>query len=161
GLGKVGKGGGRGVLLHAMLAVDANTGGCLGLVAGRVWTRRGTVKVAHQKRRSDKKESYRWTTTAEQGKPILAAATTGTLLSDREGDSFTAWGMVPTTNVHLVTRSMHDRRLVDGNGLYAAGERFVFTAARVVALPEREGKRSARSAKLSLRFGRVELARPQ
>src|SRR5258706_7915127 len=39
GLGEIGKGGGRGVLLHAMLAVDAESGGCLGLVAGQVWTR--------------------------------------------------------------------------------------------------------------------------
>ena len=41
GLGEIGKGVGRGVLLHAMLGVDAETGGVLGLVAGRVWTRGG------------------------------------------------------------------------------------------------------------------------
>src|SRR2546430_1742384 len=49
GLGEIGKGSGRGVLLHAMLALDAKTAGCLGLVGGRIWTRRGRVKVAHQK----------------------------------------------------------------------------------------------------------------
>ena len=32
GLGEIGKGSGRGLLLHAMLALDAKTGGCLGLV---------------------------------------------------------------------------------------------------------------------------------
>lgn len=36
GLGEIGKGGGRGVLLHAMLGLDAETGGVLGLVAGRI-----------------------------------------------------------------------------------------------------------------------------
>jgi hypothetical protein len=161
GLGKIGKGGGRGVLLHAMLAVDANTGGCLGLVAGRIWTRRGKVKIAHQKRPSDKKESNRWTTTAEQGKRVLAAAAVVTVLSDREGDIFTAWGTVPAPNIHLITRSMHDRRLANGEGLYAAARRFAFTTTRIVALSEREGKRAARVAKLSLRFGKVELARPR
>src|SRR5258707_4104693 len=50
GLGEIGKGNGRGVLLHAMLALDAGDGSCLGLVGGQVWTRRGRVKVAHQKR---------------------------------------------------------------------------------------------------------------
>src|SRR5271170_2276106 len=75
GLGKIGKGGGRGVLLHAMLALDAGTGGCLGLVAGRIWTRRGRVKVAHQKRKTENKESHRWIVTAEQSKSVLAAAT--------------------------------------------------------------------------------------
>src|SRR5207244_4330880 len=38
GLGEIGKGGGRGVLLHAMLALDGETSACLGLVAGRIWT---------------------------------------------------------------------------------------------------------------------------
>jgi hypothetical protein len=36
GLGEIGKGNGRGLLLHAMLALDAGTGGCLGLVGGRI-----------------------------------------------------------------------------------------------------------------------------
>ena len=31
GLGEIGKGVGRGVILHAMLALDAGTGACLGL----------------------------------------------------------------------------------------------------------------------------------
>ena len=34
GLGEIGKGNGRGVLLHPMLAVDAENGTCLGLVSG-------------------------------------------------------------------------------------------------------------------------------
>ena len=37
GLGEIGKGSGRGVLLHAMLGVDAETGGILGLATGQVW----------------------------------------------------------------------------------------------------------------------------
>ena len=35
-LGEIGKGSGRGVLLHAMLGLDAETGGILGLATGRV-----------------------------------------------------------------------------------------------------------------------------
>ena len=87
GLGEIGKGSGRGVLLHAMLALDAKTAGCLGLVGGRIWTRRGRVKVAHQKRRTENKESYRWITTAEQGKAVLAAAAQVTVIADRESVS--------------------------------------------------------------------------
>jgi hypothetical protein len=160
GLGKIGKGSGRGALLHGMLAVDADTGNCLGLVGGQVWTRRGTVKVAHQKRPTSKKESQRWSSTAEQGKSVLAAATMVTVISDREGDIFSAWGTVPAPNFHMIARSMHDRRLANGEGLYAAAERFAFTTTRTVILPEREGKRAARVATLTLRFGQIELARP-
>jgi hypothetical protein len=160
GLGKVGKGAGRGLLLHAMLAVDARSGNCIGLAGGRIWTRRGKVKVAHQKRRSKDKESHRWTTTAEQAKGVLAAAAMVTVVSDREGDIFAMWATVPAPNVYMIGRCMHDRCLANGEGLYAAGERFDFTTTRIVALPEREGKRSARVAQLTLRFGQVELARP-
>jgi hypothetical protein len=161
GLGKIGKGGGRGVLLHAMLAIDANKGSCLGLVGGRVWTRRGTVKVARQKRASAKKESHRWTTTAEQAKSVLAGARAVTVISDREGDIFAAWARVPAPSFHMIVRSMHDRRLANGEGLYAAGKRFASTTTRVLALPEREGKRAGREVTLTLRFGKVALARPE
>ncbi len=161
GLGEIGKGNGRGVLLHAMLALDAGDGSCLGLVGGRVWTRRGRIKVAHQKRRTENKESHRWITTAEQGKAVLAAAAKVTVLADRESDIFAEWAKLPGPDFHLITRSMHDRRLATGEGLYAAAERFAFTTKRLVALPEREQKRKARPAWLSLRFGKVELARPR
>src|ERR1039458_2591191 len=43
GLGEIGHGNGRGVLLHPMLAVDAENGICLGLVSGQVWTRKAAV----------------------------------------------------------------------------------------------------------------------
>src|SRR5712692_10764530 len=73
-LGKVGKGNIFGVLLHAMMAVDAETGSCLGLAGGKLWTRKGDVKVPHAKRALADKESARWLTTAEQAKDILAQA---------------------------------------------------------------------------------------
>ena len=41
GLGEIGKGSGRGVLLHAMLGVDAETGGILGMDTGWAWPRAG------------------------------------------------------------------------------------------------------------------------
>src|SRR5437870_2356701 len=71
GLGEIGKGVGRGVLLHPMLAVDAATGGLLGLAAGRIWTRQGRVETPHDKRPLSEKESERWLTTAEAAKPVL------------------------------------------------------------------------------------------
>jgi hypothetical protein len=50
GLGEIGKGNGRGVLLHPMLAVDAENGICLGLLSGEVWTRSGRRTVSHDQR---------------------------------------------------------------------------------------------------------------
>jgi hypothetical protein len=161
GLGKIGKGGGRGILLHAMLAIDAKTGACLGPVTGRIWTRRGLVKRARQKRRQPNKESQRWIKTAEQAKTMLAAATMVTVVADRESDIYAEWATLPEPNFHLITRSMQDRRLANGESLYRAAERFAFTSTRKVALPARDGKRKAHLATLSVRFGKVELARPR
>jgi hypothetical protein len=45
------------VLLHAMLGLDAETGGILGLVSGRVWTRHGRVTIRHQDRPLSEKEA--------------------------------------------------------------------------------------------------------
>jgi len=74
------KGVGRGLLLHPMIAVDATSGECLGLVGGNVWTRPEperadkSSKKRNQERRLDEKESRHWIETAQAAKPVLAAA---------------------------------------------------------------------------------------
>ena len=161
GLGKIGKGSGRGLLLHGMVAVDANNGSCLGLVAGRIRTRRGLVKMAHQKRCSNKKELHRWTTTAEQAKSVLKGAVTVTVVGDRESDFFAAWATVPEESFHLIACSMHDRRLASGESLYATAEGFAFTTTRLIALPERDFEAfGALGEAEAPRFGKIEIARP-
>ena len=114
GLGEIGKGSGRGVLLHAMLGLDAETGGVLGLVAGRIWTREGRVRVAHGKRLLSDKESERWLSTAEAAKGVLAEATMVTEVSDREADLYAKWARTPGPDFHLLTRAMHDRPIKEG-----------------------------------------------
>ena len=157
GLGEIGKGGGRGVLLHAMLAVDAATSGCLGLVAGRVWTRQGRVETPHGERRLADKESGRWLDTAERAKTVLSAAAMVTVIADRESDIFAEWALVPAPNFHLLTRAMHDRPLLGGGTLSTAALASGGTASiEVRGRPDRPARRAA----LSLRFGRVMLARP-
>jgi hypothetical protein len=160
GLGEIGKGTGHGLLLHAMVAVDADSEACLGLVAGKIWTRQGRVTVPHDKRPLDQKESERWVSTANRAKQVLSAAATVTVIDDREGDLYAKWAGVAASDFHLLTRSMHDRVLGDGTSMYAtaAGWSVVDTATiDVVARTDRP----ARKAKLALRFGRVLLKRPQ
>jgi len=95
GLGKIGKGGGRGVLLHPMLALDAQTGALLGLVTGRIWTREGLVTIPHAKRLLSQKESERWLATPEAAKTHMADAAMVTEISDREGDIYAKWARLP------------------------------------------------------------------
>jgi hypothetical protein len=159
GLGKVAKGNAHGALVHAMIAVDADHGSCLGLVGGDVWTRKGTVETPHGERDLVDKESMRWVATAEQAKEVLAAAAMITVVDDREGDFFAHWALIPGDNVHHLSRAMHDRKLLSGGTLYQAVERTPFCDQAVIDLPERMDRRG-RQAHLSMRFGTVVLKRP-
>jgi hypothetical protein len=160
GLGKVGKGNVYGVLLHAMIAVDADEGDCLGLVGGKVWTRKGDVEIPHAQRALEDKESARWITTAAQAKEVLAEARMITVIDDREGDFYAHWARTPEANVHHLSRVMHDHALVKGKTLRKAVKRVAFSAKAVIEVPKRID-RPARKAHLSLRFGRVVLQRPK
>ncbi len=161
GLGEVGKGNSRGLLVHAMLALDAVSGSYLGLVAGRIWTRDGRVTVPHQQRALADKESERWITTAVCAQQVLATAAMVTVVSDREGDFYAEWATVPGPNFHLLTRVMQDRRLADGGSLYAAGAGFPVAGTAAIELRGRGPKEPSRKAHLTLRFGSVVLQRPQ
>ena len=160
GLGETGKGNGRGVLLHPMLAVDAENGSCLGLLSGQVWTRKGRRTISHDLRGLSDKESQRWIATALAAKPLLAKAAMVTALGDRESDIFAVYASVAEGRFHVIARSMHDRKLADGTGLYAASETIAAADRRAIVLPAR-AQRAERAAVLELRFGAVNLARPQ
>src|SRR5262249_26203226 len=142
GLGKVGKGNVFGVLLHAMMAVDADTGVCLGLAGGKVWTRsKDNVKVPHAQRTLEAKESARWVTTAEQSKDTLAQAALITVINDREGDFYAHWARTPEPGVHLLSRVMHDHALIKGGTLHQAVKRIPFSAKAVIELSKRMDRR--------------------
>jgi hypothetical protein len=160
GLGEIGKGNHHGVLLHPMLAVDADNGTCLGLLSGEVWTREGRRTVSHDSRDLSDKESQRWISTAVAAKPVLAGAAMVTLLGDRESDIFALYANAAEQDYHLIARSMHDRKLANETGLYAAIDAMTPVQRRTIQLPAR-GQRPARQADLELRFGTIELARPQ
>jgi hypothetical protein len=161
GLGEIGKGVGRGLLVHAMLALDADTGSCLGLVGGRIWNRKGRVVIPHDKRALKDKESERWVCTGMAAKKVLAGARMVTVIGDRESDFYAAWAMLPSPNFHLISRAMHDRCLSDGSSLFAASKCFRLADTKSIDLRARVPNRPARSAVLNLRFGPVVLRRPE
>jgi len=157
GLGPAGKGNCHGLLLHAMLAVDAETGGCLGLVTGRVWTRAGVAQVPHEKRLLADKESERWLSTAREAKAVLDEAACVTVVADRESDIYAEWARLPEANFHLLTRALKDRRTVGGGKLSTA--KLAAAGATLAEIAARPG-RAARKARLTARFGPVQIVRP-
>jgi hypothetical protein len=160
GLGETAKGNVHGLLLHPMLAVDADNGTCLGLLSGELWTRKGRRTVSHDRRELSDKESQRWIATALAARPLLAKAAMMTVLGDRESDIFALYASAAEQQFQLISRSMHDRKLADGIGLYAASEAMAVVDQRAIVLPAR-ASRPGRPAELELRFGAVSLARPQ
>jgi hypothetical protein len=159
GLGKIGKGGGYGLLVHAMVAVDAVNGSCLGLVGGSVYTRKGRVTTPHAKRALKDKESRRWIDTARQAKTVLTSADIVTGVSDRESDIYAGWATVPDPKFHLLIRVMHNRAVVGGGTLSKALAPLPFVATRSLSLLATH-KRAARKTEVSLRFTKVEVCRP-
>jgi Transposase DDE domain len=159
GLGEIARGNSYGVLLHAMLAVDGQSGDSLGLVAGEIWTRQGRQVIAHDKRAANERESQRWLSTALAAKQVLSAASMVTVIGDRESDIYSAWAEVPEAQFHVLSRSMQDRALVGGGSLDATVAALPVADHRRLALAERTG-RPARHAELELRYGEVTIKRP-
>jgi hypothetical protein len=162
GLGQCGHGNAHGLLAHTMLAVDADSGACLGLVTGQIWTRKTVQTTPLRKRALAARESRRWVDTAAAAKPILAQAAMVTVVSDRESDIYPSWGRVPDEHVHVLTRVMSDRGLIGAGEatLHSVADSFPVADTATLDLPARPPKRAARTAKLALRFGEVEIARP-
>jgi hypothetical protein len=161
GLGPVGKGNAYGVLVHAMIAVDAASGSCLGLVGGDVWTRDGVNPIRHPQRPLAERESVRWLTTAQQAKPVLASAAMVTVVADREADIYASWATVPEANFHLLGRTMADRQLTDGGTLFNAAAKFPVAGRRHIELRSHDLAHPKRTATVELRYGAVEICRPR
>ena len=160
-LGPVGKGNAYGVLVHAMIAVDATSGSCLGLVGGDVWSRDGVNPIPHRQRPLAERESVHWIDTAQQAKQVLKPAEMVTVVADREADIYPSWATVPEANFHMLGRAMKDRLLAGGGTLFAAAATFPVAGRRKIELRAHEPAHPKRTAVVELRYGAVEICRPQ
>lgn len=164
GYGPVGKGGNlRGLLLHAVLAVDASTGGGLGLVDAKVWNREGGKAKPRRERETSQKESQRWLDGTMRAGEVLAAANSITAVSDRESDIYEHFARRPS-NVHLIVRACQNRQIEidpeDPIGLLFPHVDGLPEQGRVKAnIPAAPG-RKARVAELAIRFSRVVVCKP-
>src|SRR6266704_399586 len=141
--------------------IESWSEGTVAAAEGRhVWTRKGRRTVPHDQRDLSDKESQRWIATALAAKPLLAKAAMVTALGDRESDTFAFYVSATEQRFHVIARSMHDRKLAGGLGLYASGVVMAVVEQRGNLLPAR-AQRPERVVPLELRFGTVSLARPQ
>lgn len=150
--------GGGGSFLHAMIAVDAQSGAVLGALDAQFLERTEGGKATRHSRGFEDRQSVRWLAAAHKAGDLTGAARV-TVVADREADMFALFAHRPA-HVHLLVRAMHDRVLAGGGKLaaeIASGPRLGYAA---LDLPARPG-RAAREAQLSVRFGRLALRPPQ
>lgn len=159
GFGKAGNGEDIGLFLHPVLAVDAATGGVIGLVDCVVLNRTAGKVAGRRQRGADEKESRRWLDGAEIAGERLEAAAEMTAVMDREGDIYDLFARRPE-NVHLLCRSAQDRALLDGGLLSERCAGWAEQQRTTISVPARPG-RAERQAVVALRFGAVMLRRPR
>lgn len=163
GFGPIGRGGGTaGLLLHAMLAVDAANGALLGLVDMQVFNRSGGKPVAHRRgRATPDKESQRWIDGMLAAGKVLGEAKRITVIGDRESDIYEEFARRPA-HIHLITRVAQDRRIASESAattLFELAAALPERARHEVNIPAAPG-RSARKAVLALRYSPVAVRKP-
>ena len=151
---------GLGLLLHPVIAVDADDGAMLGLIGNTFLNREGGGRGTRKQRGIEEKESKRWLIGAGSTAALLeAGAASVTVVEDREGDIYESFAFKPT-GVELLIRAAQDRALADGTMLFAKADGWPEAGRMSVDLPAIPG-RKARKARLSLRFGTVEIPKPR
>ena len=165
GFGPIGRGGGTGgLLLHAVLAVDALTGALLGPIDISVRNRQGGRKVTSRtQRQTAAKESQRWLDGMFRASEVLRMAARITVVADRESDIYEEFARRPA-NVHLLTRVAQDRRIKmavnQTTSLFTFSDNLPEQARFVVTIPAAPGRKQ-RTAELALRYAPVLVCSPK
>jgi len=170
GFGTVGSGKDIGVLLHPIIAVDAERGGLIGLVGAEVINRADTGGQSAAKpsaeelnrRPAEEKESYRWLAGTQTAGEVLAAAATITMVEDREGDIYDQFARRPD-NVHLLVRAASNRTVDGPEKLFERCASWSAATHHAILVPAKRGPapRAERSTVVAVRYGEVTLTRPR
>lgn len=159
GLGPAGDGKSLGFFIHPLLAVSLDEEAVLGIAHAEIWTRAAAPVGDRKKRPIEEKESLRWLNATGAAGAFVGIAAHVISVSDREGDIYQHFARRPE-GVEQVVRAHHDRCLVSGVSMFAAAEGFGAGFVREVSVPPRGPGDKGRTAKVRLRAGRIEIARP-
>ncbi len=156
----------QGLQVHSTLIVTPD-GTPLGFIDVQCWARDseefGKRETRNQRTVEDKEsskwlDSYRATATVQERLP----GTTVVSIGDREADIFELFVLAQETErgPELLVRAMHNRRVkTEQKLLWPTLEAQPVAGIQVVRVP-RQGSRPAREAELSVRFAKVDLAKP-
>ncbi|MCC5633103.1 IS4 family transposase [Nostoc sphaeroides CHAB 2801] len=178
GYGPIGKGG-NGLILHSALAIEPEKGQSIGLLWQKLWNREPKQKPPQnetpakkkirlaaarkeaRKRPFEEKESYRWVEALTTVESLVSKHTRAVHIFDREGDITEVFEQVrQLQHTGVLVRAAHNRSLdSDSERLWSKMEAQPISLEKEIELPK-TCKRSARKAKLSVRFCPVNLRTP-
>jgi hypothetical protein len=178
GYGPLGKGG-NGLILHSVLAIEPMNGQSIGLLWQKLWNREpkqkppknetptqkkkrqaATRKLARN-RPFEEKESYRWVEALTTVESLVSKDTRLIHTFDREGDITEVFVQIrQLKHTGVVVRAAHNRSLdSDSERLWSKLSAQPISFEQEIELPL-TSKRSARKAKLAVRFCPVNLRTP-
>jgi len=178
GYGPLGKGG-NGLILHSALAIEPQTGQSIGMLWHKIWhrepkqkppkdetpeqkkKRQAKARNEARKRPFEEKESYRWVEALTTIEKNVSKSTRVIHVFDREGDIAEVFDKVrELEHTGVLVRAAQNRSL-DSNSerLWAKLEAQPVSFRQEIQLPQ-TSKRSARLAKLEVRFCQVNLRTP-
>jgi len=164
GLGSLGEDKGQGLWLHSLLASRPDRIP-LGVAMARSWARDQDCDPTRGRNAKgiDEKESVRWLEAFHQGAAMARRMrqTQLVVLSDREGDLYELYDAVQVcpSNLHLLVRAQHDRRLEAQTKLWDFMAAQPLGQQRPVAVPRRGGQ-PARTALVEVRWAQVSILSP-
>ena len=136
----------------------------LGVLAQQSWVRDeadvGKSKTRHQRLIADK-ESYKWLQGLDESTVKWPAQTKALVVSDRESDIFEYFVQPRATNVDLLVRAHHDRRLVDESHNLFLTVSTGPVRGKVVVEVGRRANQAPRQAECQVYYQRVKLPPPK
>lgn len=152
----------KGFLAHPVVVVDADSKDILGLSSIEVWSRTNEDIVPRDQRLIEDKESYKWIHAAQNTNKNIKNPDKITMIYDREGDIFELFDRVPNERIELLVRSNYDRKIFGSPEFLSEHmDSLNVSSEYQIELPAITGKRTARTATMTLKFSTVTIQKPQ
>lgn len=153
-----------GIFLHPCLAVDAASGIPYGISSIQVWNRvfggKNRRERGYKNLPIEEKESNKWLVAARESKEWLNGGNTMTLVGDRENDIYEYFAEAPDERTDVLVRSSWDRRLAGGRLLSEELEGVGWHSGFDLEIKGNR-KRTARTARMNIKWATVVLNRPK
>jgi len=168
-MGKVDKGQIKGFYIHPVLAIDAKNYGCYGIASLEFITRPWAgQELTHKEVNSlrgkipfEQKEGYRWFSSIKKALPQCLHVVTKTVVADREADIYPLLtSLTEESGVDYVIRSRFDRPTENGATILKEVKDWSEESCYQIKVPATD-KRSAHTAKMVIKYGKVSLRKPE